>query len=80
MTHPERLDYVLNLFKANKMDIQLSTIRGLIPEELKPFINEILDELVKTGYLEYKNHWWSGTKKGRDFSGFVRSNILQIKN
>jgi hypothetical protein len=80
MTHPERLDYVLNLFKANKMDMQISTIRGLIPEELKPLINDILVDLVKSGYLEYKNSWWSGTTKGRNFPGFVRSNILMIKN
>ena len=80
MTHPEKMDYVLNLFKTNRMDLQLSTIRGLIPQELKPVIIEILDELVKSGYLEYNNGWWSGTSKGRSFSGFVRSNILRIKN
>jgi hypothetical protein len=80
MTHPERLDYILNLFKTNKMDIQISTLRGLIPIELKPFLNDILEELVKEGYLEYKNNWWSSTSKGRKFQGFVRSNILQLRN
>jgi hypothetical protein len=56
------------------MDMELSTIRGLIPEKLKNDLIDILNELVEQGYLSYENKWWSSTVKGRTYSGFENEN------
>ncbi len=70
MTISEKLNYVLNLFKTNKMDMQLSTIKGLIPESIKPELPSLLNTLTNDGYLDFRNSWWSATVKGRNFKGF----------
>ena len=70
MTNEEKLDYVLSLFKANKMDMEITTIKGLIPEFLQPDLIKVLSQLVEYGYLQYSNNWWSATTEGRYFDGF----------
>lgn len=69
--YEDKLDYVLNIFKKNKMDMQMSTLRALTPEYIKPELMEILKHLQEKGFLTNQNEWWSGTIKGRSFSGFA---------
>ena len=47
MKHYEKMNYVLNLFKTNKMDMELSTIQALIPVQIKSDLTIILNELVE---------------------------------
>jgi hypothetical protein len=76
MSKDEKLDYVLGLFKTNKMDMQLATIQGLIPEYLKRELPLLLSELQQLGLINYKDKWWFSTSKGRNFPGFTKANII----